>query len=163
MRNVATLLTLSTLLACSVASAENENLAGTTICVNNESFTADIGTLGATSKTVAQGLYDYFVKSAAAQKIDIEEMGDKDCEDYAVTLSFSGTTGTPRAWLGELNVWDLGAYASPDTKAPYKEAVSVWSTALFGVLGDNSGLSAYLLTQGKSVIDEYFKAYASVN
>ncbi|WP_415814733.1 hypothetical protein, partial [Deinococcus marmoris] len=131
--------------------------------VSNESFTASIGSLGATSNTVAQSLYHYFVSSAKAQGIPVEEMEDAECEDYAVGLGFGATTGTPRAWYGELNLWDLSAYASSNAKNGYVEAVSVWSTGAYDVLTSNDGLAAYLIGEGKTMINTFLKEYKSAN
>ncbi|AZI41436.1 hypothetical protein EHF33_00600 [Deinococcus psychrotolerans] len=142
---------------------DNDNLSGIKLCVDDDSFTAGIGGMDATSGKVAQGLYDYFVAQAAAKKIKIEELGAQTCSDYAVALDFSATTGTPRAWYGSINVYDSTSYFSPKTTDTYKQPVSVWSSAYYGVLQNNDGLSDFLTSQGKSIIDEFLKAYLSVN
>ncbi|QFP76641.1 hypothetical protein [Deinococcus sp. AJ005] len=157
------LLVTGILLNFCAASAETSNLTGTTLCVDDESFTADIGSLGSTSSSVAQSLYDYFVASAKAQGIPFEEMGATTCEEYPLTLNFGATTGTPRAWSGELNIWDLSAYASPNTKNNYTEAVSIWRSASYGVLASNDGLAVYLINEGKTIINSFLKDYKSAN
>ncbi|WP_146202748.1 hypothetical protein [Deinococcus irradiatisoli] len=146
-----------------LAAGENDNLEGIKICIDNSSFTAGIGGLDSTSGKLAQTLYDYFVDQAAAKKIAIDELGDKACPDYNVSLDFEGTTGTPRAWFGGLNVYDSTSYFSPKAGDTYKQPVSVWSSAYYGVLTNSDGLYDYLLGQGKTIIDEFFKAYLSVN
>ncbi|CAM4456825.1 hypothetical protein DEMA109039_22080 [Deinococcus marmoris] len=90
-------------------------------------------------------------------------MEDAECEDYAVGLGFGATTGTPRAWYGELNLWDLSAYASSNAKNGYVEAVSVWSTGAYDVLTSNDGLAAYLIGEGKTMINTFLKEYKSAN
>lgn len=145
------------------AASENDNISGIQLCVDDASFTAEIGALGATSEAVAQGLYDYFVAQAAARKIKVQELGEKACTDYSVGMTFDATTGNPRAWLGALNVWDSTSFYAPNPKSTYKQPVSVWSSTYFGVLGSNDGLAKYLLSEGKSMIDAFFKAYLSVN
>ncbi len=155
---------LSTALGSSALAAdENANLEGTKLCIDDNSFTAGIGGLESTSGKLAQTLYDYFVDQAAAKKIAIDELGAKSCPDYNVSLDFEGTTGTPRAWYGGLNVYDNSSYFSPKAGDTYKQPVSVWSSAYYGVLANNNGLYDYLLGQGKTIIDEFFKAYLSVN
>ncbi|WP_139322823.1 hypothetical protein [Deinococcus marmoris] len=156
-------LVVGILLNFGAASAENSNLAGTTLCVDDESFTAEIGSLGSASSTVAQSLYDYFVASAKAQGVPFEEMDGDGCEEYPLALNFGATTGTPRAWFGELNIWDLSAYASPNAKSNYTEAVSIWRSASYGVLASNDGLAAYLVGEGKTIINSFLKEYKSAN
>ncbi len=146
-----------------LAADENANLEGTPLCVDNSSFTADIGGMEATSGKVAQGLYDYFVAQAKAKSIKLDELGDKSCPDYAVTLSFGATAGTPRAWYGSLNVYDSSSYFSPKASDTYNQPVSVWSSAYYNVLQNNANLAEFFLAEGKSIIDEFFKAYQSVN
>lgn len=141
----------------------NDNLRGIKVCIDDNSFTAGIGALGATSQTLAQGLYDYFVTRMKAEQIAFAENGAKACVDYKVSFEFLATTGTPRAWNAELYVEDDGAYASLNASDKYRLPVTVWSSLLFGVLPDNDGLAPYLLTQGKSIIDEFVKAYKSAN
>lgn len=145
------------------ATNSNDNLAGAKLCVDNDSFTAGIGGLSKTSDKLAQGLYDYFMAKAAAKKISVEELGDKSCPDYAVTTDFGATTGTPRAWYGALNVYDSSSYFSPKATDTYKYPVSVWVTSSYGVLEDNQGIDAFLMDEGKLLIDEFLKAYLSVN
>ncbi|PYE54173.1 hypothetical protein [Deinococcus yavapaiensis] len=161
---------LISVLSCALASFamaqnvnENDNLRGVKVCIDDASFTAGIGALGATSQTLAQGLYDYFVNRMKAEKIDFLENGTKDCVDFIVNLDFGATTGTPRAWYGELSVEDDGAYASLDAKDKYRLPVTIWSNSYYGVLTDNVGLADFLLTQGKTIIDEFVKAYKSAN
>ena len=148
-----------------LAANENDNLQGIKVCIDNNSFTASIGGLDSTSGKLAQTLYDYFVNQAANKKIAISEMGSKACptSEYNVVLDFEGTTGTPRAWLGSLDVYDSSSYFSPKASDAYKQPVIVWTNNYFGVLEDNVGLYDYLSGQGKSIIDEFLKAYLSVN
>lgn len=146
-----------------LAADENDNLAGIKLCVDDTSFTATIGGMEATSGKVAQGLYDYFVTQTAARKIKIDELGTKTCPDYAVALDFGATVGTPRAWYGSLNVYDSTSYFSPKASDTYKQPVSVWSSAYYDVLKSNDGLSDFFMSQGKDIIDEFLKAYQSVN
>ena len=146
-----------------LAAGENDNLEGVKLCIDDSSFTAGIGGLENTSGKLAQSLYDYFVDQAAAKKIAIDELGAKTCGDYSVSLNFGATTGTPRAWYGSVNLYDSTSYFSPKASDTYKQPVSVWSSAYYGVLANNDGLADFLLTQGKGIIDEFLKAYQSVN
>ena len=146
-----------------LAADDNANLEGTPLCIDNSSFTAGIGGMEATSGKVAQGLYDYFLAQAKAKSIKVDELGTKSCPDYAVALDFGATADTPRAWYGSLNVYDSSSYFSPKASDVYKQPVSVWSSAYYGVLKSNDGLTDFFLAQGKSIIDEFFKAYQSVN
>lgn len=149
--------------ACAQNVDPNDNLRGVKVCIDDESFTAGIGALGATSQTLAQGLYDYFVARMKAETVDFFENGTTACADYIVNLDFGATTGTPRAWYGQLSVEDDGAFASLNASDKYLLPVTIWSNSYYGVLTDNVGLADFLLTQGKSIIDEFIKAYKSVN
>ncbi|GGM08618.1 hypothetical protein [Deinococcus aerophilus] len=163
MKTPSVMLAAGFVLTTGTASAATSNMTGTTLCVDNESFTTGIGSLGSTSATVAQALYDHFVSSAKAQRIPFKEMGVRACSEYAVGLDFGATTGTPRAWYGELNLWDFAAYASPDINDAYTEPVSIWSTAAYGVLASNDGLVTYLISEGKAMINTFLKAYKLAN
>jgi len=76
---------------------------------------------------------------------------------------FGATTGTPRAWYSSVNLYDSTSYFSPKASDTCKQPVSVWSSSYYGVLENNDGLADFLLTQGKGIIDEFLKAYQSVN
>jgi hypothetical protein len=141
----------------------NDNIAGVDLCVDDSSFTAGIGTLNSTSDKLAQSLYDYFIAQAKANKVTVQELGSKTCTDFAVNLDFGATTGTPRAWYGSFYVTDATSYFSPKTTDRYKLPVTIWSTESYGVLESNVGLGDFLATEGKTLIDEFFKAYSSVN
>lgn len=141
----------------------NDNISGIDLCVNDNSFTAGIGTLNSTSATLAQGLYDYFIASAKANKLKVTENGAKACDDFTVNLDFGATSGTPRAWYGSFFVTDGTSYFSPKTTDRYKNPVTIWTTESYGVLESNAGLGDFLATEGKTLIDDFFKAYRSVN
>ena len=140
----------------------NDNIAGIDLCVDDSSFTAGIGSLSTTSDKLAQGLYDYFMASAKANKVTVQELGSKTCTDFAVNLDFGATTGTPRAWYGSFFVTDATSYFSPKSTDQYKNPVTIWTTDSYGVLESNAGLGDFLANEGKVLIDEFFKAYRSV-
>ena len=141
----------------------DDNLTGVTLCIDNNSFQAKIGGLTTISSKVAQTSYDYFVAQATAKKIPFKEMGDKSCVDWAINLDFGATVGTPRAWYGDIWVSDDGAYASLNAKDLYRKPVTVWEDSSFGVLPDNDGITAYLIDQGKGLVDSLLDAYVKVN
>lgn len=161
--SVLALAAVLTLAPSTFAQNPNDNLRGTRLCIDDNSFVAEIGALGATSQRLAQTLYDYFVAEARRQGIAFQELGTRDCVDWAVDLDFGATTGTPRAWYGELTVSDDGAYASLNASDRYRLPVTIWANSYYGVLTDNVGLADYLITQGKTIIDEFLAAYKSVN
>lgn len=158
-----TVTVLCATLGSALAADENDNLAGAALCIDNNSFTADIGSLGATSKVVSQALYDYFASRVAAKHIKVDELGKGQCTDYWVGLDFGATEGTPRAWYGEISLWDYSAYASTNASSKYKQPVSVWNSSYYGALENSRGLADYLIDQGKGIIDEFLVAYAKVN
>lgn len=141
----------------------NDNIAGIDLCVDDSSFTAGIGTLDTTSNKLAQGLYDYFMATAKANNVKVQDLGSKTCQDFAVNLDFGATTGTPRAWYGSFFVTDGTSYFSPKSTDLYKNPVTIWTTESYGVLESNAGLADFLANEGKTLIDEFFKAYRSVN
>ena len=145
------------------AAGENDNLSGMQPCINDDSFTSDIGGLNTSSAKLSQGLYDYFIARAKARKVKFDEMGSGECPDYQVSLYFGGSTGTPRAWIGSMDIYDYTSYFSPKSSDRYKQPVSVWNKEYYGVLEKNDGLLAFLLEQGKGIIDEFLDAYQSVN
>lgn len=151
------------LLGSGSAQSEHDNLRGIKVCIDNKSFTAKIGTLTSTSQQVAQGLYDYFVDRMTRERISFFENGDRSCVDYIVSLTFAATNGTPRAWYGTFDVLDDGAFASTNADDRYTQPVSIWVTTYYGVHTSNDGLANTLLGQGKTMIDEFIKAYSSVN
>ncbi len=157
-----TLTTFGSSLAAPYVSPD-DNLKGVTLCVDNNSFQAKIGGLTTTSSNLAQTSYDYFVAQATAKKISFKELGDKTCTDWAVNLDFGATTGTPRAWYGDIWVSDTGAYASLNAKDLYLNPVTVWEDSTYGVLPDNDGITAYLIDQGKSLVDSLLNAYVKIN
>lgn len=141
----------------------DDNLRGVTLCIDNDSFVAQVGALSSVSQKLAQGLYDHFVEQATTMKVPFKEMGEKGCLDWAVDMSFEATTGTPRAWNAMLWVSDDGAYASLKESDAYNNPVSVWSDGSFGVLVDNDGLTDYLIAEGEALIDGLLTAYNKVN
>jgi hypothetical protein len=165
------IITLATLLTLSMAGSSfaaayvepDDNLKGITLCVDNDSFQAAIGNLSSTSGKLAQGTYDYFVAQAKAYDIPFTESGAKQCTDWAVELSFGATTGTPRAWYGTIWISDAGAYYAPNAKSVYPSPVTIWQSTTYGLLPSNEGLSAYLLDQGKSLVDILLDAYIKGN
>jgi hypothetical protein len=159
---VATLSLLGSSLAAPYV-APDDNLSGVTLCIDNNSFQAKIGGLTTTSSTVAQTSYDYFVAQATAKKIPFKEMGDKSCVDWAVNLDFGATVGTPRAWYGDIWISDDGAYASLNAADLYRKPVIIWEDSSFGVLPDNDGITAYLVDEGKSLVDSLLTSYKKVN
>jgi hypothetical protein len=165
MKTLSALLIASVLTLGSSARAVdvNDNIAGVDLCVDDSSFTAGIGTLASTSSKLAQSLYDYFIAQAKANKVTVTELGSKTCTDFAVNLDFGATTGTPRAWYGSFFVTDATSYFSPKSTDQYKMPVTIWTTESYGVLENNVGLGDFLATEGKTLIDEFFKAYRSVN
>ena len=165
MKNPTALIVLAALALASSAHAVNvnDNISGIDVCVDDSSFTAGIGSLNTTSSKLAQGLYDYFIAGAKANKVKVTEMGSTACTDFAVNLDFGATTGTPRAWYGSLFVTDSTSYFSPKPTDRYKNPVTIWSTESYGVLESNAGLGDFLANEGKVLIDEFFKAYRSVN
>jgi hypothetical protein len=165
MKKPIALIVLAALALASAAHAVsvNDNISGIDVCVDDSSFTAGIGSLNTTSSKLAQGLYDYFIASAKTNKVKVTEMGSTACTDFAVNLDFGATTGTPRAWYGSLFVTDGTSYFSPKNTDQYKNPVTIWSTDSYGVLESNAGLGDFLANEGKVLIDEFFKAYNSVN
>jgi hypothetical protein len=158
-----TVLAALALVSSAHAVSVNDNISGIDLCVNDSSFTAGIGSLNTTSSKLAQGLYDYFLAKAKANKVNVTEMGAKECDDFTVNLDFGATTGTPRAWYGSFYVTDGTSYFSPKSTDRYKNPVTIWSTESYGVLESNAGLGDFLANEGKVLIDEFFKAYRSVN
>ncbi|GGJ34042.1 hypothetical protein [Deinococcus roseus] len=150
-------------LGSALAAAPEDNLAGTELCIDNNSFTAQVGSLGTTSQKVAQGLYDYFVATATASKIPFKEMGDQSCVNWAVNFAVEATNGNPRAWVTTLTVSDDGAYASLNKDDLYTYPVVIWWDYYFGYSASNDGLGQYLIDGGKELIDELLEAYIKVN
>lgn len=141
----------------------DENLYSVDLCIDNSSFTANIGGLGTTSTKVAQGVYDYFVSNAKTKSVKFTENGDKACAVYAVNMTFIATTGNPRAWAAQIWVADGGAYASLETKYRYPKPVTVWNDYTVGVLENNDGIAAYLTGEGQKLVDNLFAAYKTAN
>lgn len=139
------------------------NLEAVELCIDNNSFSAQVGALGNTSQKVAQSLYDYFVKTAKAGKVPFKEMGDKPCGKWAVDFTVQATNGNPRAWLATLTVSDNKVYASLDKNDVYPYPVVVWWDSLFGYTSSNDGLAQYLIDAGKELIDGLLDDYTSVN
>ena len=163
-----TLTALALLSLCSTAlaarpDAQDANLTGAQLCIDENSFSVEVGALSSVSQKVVDAVYDYFLVQAKKQSIKYVDSGKKACSDYAVNIDVYATTGTPRAWLGEVSVTDSSAFILPDAKSGYPRFVSVWATSYYGVLKDNVGLSDYFTTSMTELIDELFKAYKKVN
>lgn len=150
-------------LGSAFAAAPEDNLAGTELCIDNNSFTAQVGSLGNTSQKVAQTLYDYFVDTAKANKIPFKEMGTKACTNWAVDFSVQATNGNPRAWLTTITVSDDGAYASLNKDDFYPYPVVIWWSTYFGYSASDDGLAQYLVDGGVELIDALLSSYLKVN
>lgn len=139
------------------------NLEAVELCIDNNSFSAQVGALGSTSQKVAQDLYDYFVKSATEDKVPFKEMGNDSCGKWAVDFTVEATEGNPRAWLANLVVSDNNVYASLDKNDVYPYPVVVWWDSYFGYTTSNDGLAEYLIDAGKDLIDGLLDDYTAVN
>ena len=164
--NIPTLLTMLSALAFSSsghAVSVNDNISGIDLCVDDRSFMVSIGSLNTLSNKLVQALYTYFIASAKVNNVKVRELGSMACQDYAVNLYFGATTGTPRGWYGSFFVTDGTSYFSPKSADRYRNPVVVWSTERYGVVESKAGLGYVLTNEGKTLIDEFFKAYRSVN
>ena len=158
-----TLLTLASSALAARPGTQDANLKGAQLCIDENSFSVEVGSLSSVSQKVVDSVYDYFLSQAKKQSIKYVDSGKKACSDYAVNIDVYATTGTPRAWLGEVSVTDSSAYILPDSKSGYPGYVSVWSSSYYGVLKDNSGLSDFFTGSMIELIDALFAAYKKVN